>query len=42
MTDTLALIHKSNRAVVFYALVQLSRNAKCLGAAHTLGVRITK
>jgi hypothetical protein len=41
-TETLAWINKSNRAVVFYAHVQLSRNSEYLGATYTLGVRIRR
>ena len=41
-TETLALINRSKRAVVFYAHVQLSRNSQYLGANYTLGVRITR
>jgi hypothetical protein len=41
-TETLAWINKSDRAVVFYAHVQLSHNSKYLGATYTLGVRIRR
>lgn len=41
-TETLTLINRNKRAVVFYAHVQLSHNSQYLGAVYTLGVRITK
>jgi hypothetical protein len=41
-TETLAWTNKSNRAVVLYAHVQLSRKSIYGRADYTLGVRITK
>ena len=41
-TETLALINRSKRAVVFYAHVKLSPKSQFGTANYTLGVRITK
>ena len=41
-TETLSVTNRSNRAVVLYAHVALSRNSEFGGANYTLGVRITK
>ena len=41
-TKTLARTNTSNRAVVFYAHVELSRRSESGSATYTLGVRITK
>ena len=41
-TETLALINRSKRAVVFYAHVRLSPKAQYGDAVYTLGVRVTK